>query len=93
MNVLLIIVHRSEEPALTNMDISTGHMVLVSYNTLHHHVLTCHLIFSPSNVHVLTSDLLSQTPGLKCTLNRNTVFQLSNCGLFFMSSFSRHENF
>jgi hypothetical protein len=40
MSVLLIIVHRSEEPALTNMDISTGHMVLVSCITLHHHMLT-----------------------------------------------------
>jgi hypothetical protein len=41
MNVLLMIVDRSEEPALTNMDISTGHMVLVSCITLHHQVLTC----------------------------------------------------
>jgi 3-hydroxymyristoyl/3-hydroxydecanoyl-(acyl carrier protein) dehydratase len=76
MNVLVIIVHRSEEPALTNMDISTGHMVLVSYVTLHHQVLTCHLIFNPSKFYVLASDLLSQTPGLRCTLNRNTIFQL-----------------
>jgi hypothetical protein len=36
VNVILIVVHRSEEPALTNMDISTGHMVLVSYIAFHH---------------------------------------------------------
>ena len=48
MNVLLMIVHRSEEPALTNMDISTGHMVLVSCVTTHHHVLTraWHILYS-----------------------------------------------
>jgi len=39
-NVILVTVHRSEEPALTNMDISTGHMVLVSVSIFHHEMKT-----------------------------------------------------
>lgn len=36
----LFVVYRNEEPALTNMDISTGHMVLVSAGVFRHEIKT-----------------------------------------------------
>jgi len=43
----VIIGYRSEEPVLTNMDISTGHMVLVSYSTKTHSSDASHFVLQP----------------------------------------------